>query len=125
MTYDIDLVIDLLKMADDLANDDMPFTTTDKLREAYSQKYADSTCTKKFEEHLQLLFENGFVDGSQSNVPWEIFRVTWKGRDFVANAGDKELLEMAKKVAGNRSFAVFVETLDRLNMNTALKCAGC
>ena len=125
MIYDIDLVIDLLKIADGLADDNVPFTTTDKLREAYNQKYADNTYTTKFEEHLQLLFENGFVDGSQSNVPWEIFRVTWKGRDFVANAGDKELLEAAKRVAGNRSFAVFVETLNRLNMNTALKCAGC
>ena len=123
MTYDIDLVIDLLVMADDLTDEFCGFTTTDKLREAYNKKYADvTTYTKKFEEHLQLLFENKLIDGSQSNVPFEIFRVTWSGRDLVANARDKESYDLAKKVVADKgSFGTFVEVLDKIVRDKALK----
>lgn len=123
MTYDVDLVVDLLAMADELTDEACGFTTTDKLREAYNKKYADApTYTKKFEEHLWLLFENKLIDGSQSNVPFEIFRVTWDGRDLVAAAKySNEDYELAKEIAGNSPFTVFVEVLKKLVLNRAMR----
>ena len=76
-------------------------------------------------EHCRLIVDRGLAEiDPKDTYGYSFVRLTWEGHDFVDNASDSSLWQVAKSIAGNMSFKVFTTVLEQLVLRSAMNAAG-
>lgn len=91
-------------------------------QDAFPESFPDDVPFDVVAYHSCLLLEHGLILGNLTNQSVTITRLTWVGHDFLDDARNATLWNLAKKHAGNLSFTAFREGVKEL-AKTAAKVA--
>ena len=109
MKRDMDLIREMLRIMEESESAQAPSMTI----EGYTKEQVGF--------HALLLIEAGLADGQRLATlgvgiepAGRLFKITWEGYEFLANAKDDSVWEKAKAKAGDVSFSVLSVALQKL-----------
>jgi hypothetical protein len=116
MKRELNLIRLLLQIIEKSANGE-PIQITEKNLKQFNECYTQDL----IDEHILLLVEKKLVRVATSQLGRRlIMGLTWEGQDFLANANVNQIWEKAKKAAGNLSFGIFTNLLNKAAENLAI-----